>query len=323
MNMNRFAALAALLTFTGLALWSPSISAAYNTADAVDINVTGLIYADPCTVTVPDTISLGQYARADIAVAGGNTATIPFTIKMTNCPATTTKAAISFNGVPYPDPNMAPAYNVELVALGGPITSGTATFQSPLARVSFRDSATEDSGGDILTHLYLGNTQLIMKAMGCRVETPAITVDLGSVNLGSFANSQTAGTGEQDILLTCEQGTAISASLSAQPASGNNPDNSVIQLSNASAPTSATGVGVQLGIQAPDASFFTDSLPINQKIDLFTHTITTNADGSQTVNGGTMNMSTTLKISARYYKTAATVTPGQANATATLNLTYN
>lgn len=94
MNMNRFAALTALLTFTGLALWSPSISAAYNTADAVDINVTGLIYADPCTVTVPDTISLGQYARADIAVAGGNTATIPFTIKMTNCPATTTKAAI-------------------------------------------------------------------------------------------------------------------------------------------------------------------------------------------------------------------------------------
>lgn len=218
---------------------------------------------------------------------------------------------------------MAPAYNVELVALGGPITSGTATFQSPLARVSFRDSATEDSGGDILTHLYLGNTQLIMKAMGCRVETPAITVDLGSVNLGSFANSQTAGTGEQDILLTCEQGTAISASLSAQPASGNNPDNSVIQLSNASAPTSATGVGVQLGIQAPDAGFFTDSLPINQKIDLFTHTITTNADGSQTVNGGTMNMSTTLKISAHYYKTAATVTAGQANATATLNLAYN
>ncbi|EAY7627539.1 type 1 fimbrial protein [Salmonella enterica] len=200
---------------------------------------------------------------------------------------------------------------------------GTATFQSPLARVSFRDSATEDSGGDILTHLYLGNTQLIMKAMGCRVETPAITVDLGSVNLGSFANSQTAGTGEQDILLTCEQGTAISASLSAQPASGNNPDNSVIQLSNASAPTSATGVGVQLGIQAPDAGFFTDSLPINQKIDLFTHAITTNADGSQTVSGGTMNMSTTLKISARYYKTAATVTAGQANATATLNLTYN
>ncbi len=74
MNMNRFAALAALLTFTGLALWSPSISAAYNTADAVGINVTGLIYADPCTVTVPDTLSLGQYARADIAVAGDLTA---------------------------------------------------------------------------------------------------------------------------------------------------------------------------------------------------------------------------------------------------------
>ncbi|ECE5059265.1 fimbrial protein SthD [Salmonella enterica] len=109
MNMNRFAALTALLTFTGLALWSPSISAAYNTADAVDINVTGLIYADPCTVTVPDTLSLGQYARADIAVAGGNTATIPFNIKMTNCPVTTTKATILFNGVPYPGPIYASA----------------------------------------------------------------------------------------------------------------------------------------------------------------------------------------------------------------------
>ncbi len=81
MNMNRFSAIATTLTLTGMALWSPSINAAYHTADAVAINVTGLIYADPCTVTVPDTLSLGQYARADIAVAGGNTATIPFTIK--------------------------------------------------------------------------------------------------------------------------------------------------------------------------------------------------------------------------------------------------
>lgn len=105
-----------------------------------------------------------------------------------------------------------------------------------------------------------------MKAMGCRVATPAITINLGSVNLGSFINSQTAGLGEQDISLTCEQGTAISASLTAQPASGNNPDNSVIQLSNADAPTSATGVGVQLGIQAQDSGFYTDSLPINKKL---------------------------------------------------------
>lgn len=98
---------------------------------------------------------------------------------------------------------------------------------------------------------------------GCH---PAITINLGSVNLGSFINSQTAGLGEQDISLTCEQGTAISASLTAQPASGNNPDNSVIQLSNADAPTSATGVGVQLGIQAQDSGFYTDSLPINKKL---------------------------------------------------------
>lgn len=108
MNMNRFAALTALLTFTGLALWSPSISAAYNTADAVDINVTGLIYADPCTVTVPDTISWaicpGGYRCGRWQYRHHS-----FHHKMTNCPATTTKAAISFNGVPYPDPNYASA----------------------------------------------------------------------------------------------------------------------------------------------------------------------------------------------------------------------
>ncbi len=32
-------------------------------------------------------------------------------------------------------------------------------------------------------------------------ETPAITVDLGSVNLGSFANSQTAGAGRAGYLI--------------------------------------------------------------------------------------------------------------------------
>lgn len=36
---------------------------------------------------------------------------------------------------------MAPAYNIELVALGGPVASGTATFQSPIARVSFNQTS--------------------------------------------------------------------------------------------------------------------------------------------------------------------------------------
>ncbi|VFS22360.1 fimbrial protein [Salmonella enterica subsp. enterica serovar Typhimurium] len=61
---------------------------------------------------------------------------------------------------------MAPAYNVELVALGVRSPPVPRHSKAPLARVSFRDSATEDSGGDILTHLYLGNTQLIMNSDG-------------------------------------------------------------------------------------------------------------------------------------------------------------
>ncbi len=59
MNMNRFAALATLLTPHGSGIMVAPINAAYNTADAVDITRhVGLIYADPCTVTVPTMILL-------------------------------------------------------------------------------------------------------------------------------------------------------------------------------------------------------------------------------------------------------------------------
>ncbi|HFS5794059.1 TPA: type 1 fimbrial protein [Citrobacter werkmanii] len=216
-----------------------------------------------------------------------------------------------------------PSYDVELVALGGPITSGNASFASPIARVSFRDEATEDSGGDVLTQLYLGNTQIKMKAMGCNVDTSSLSLPIGNVSDNSFDTSLVAGSAEQDLHLTCETGTAVSVSLNATPATGNNPDNTVIALSNPDSSSSATGVGVMLGIKIADAGFDMGALPINQTINIFTHTITGNGDGGQTVTGGTTDDTTNLQITARYFKTGSVVTGGQANATATLNFTYN
>lgn len=215
-----------------------------------------------------------------------------------------------------------PGYSVALVALGGSIASGTATFSSPIARVSFRHGASEDSKGDILTRLWLGNTQVVMKALGCELDSNNLVLTLGKVGLSQFSSSQTAGMVQQNLRLSCEPGTAVTATLNAVPAAGNNPDNTVIALSYPDDPASASGVGVQIGMRVQESGFSTDALPINQPVQLFTHQLTNRANGGITVMGGTREQINELILTARYYKTHATVIPGQANATATLNLTY-
>ncbi|MGL4725187.1 MAG: type 1 fimbrial protein [Scandinavium sp.] len=203
-----------------------------------------------------------------------------------------------------------PAYNVAIVAQGGRIASGTVTFSSPIARVSFRHSASEETNGDILSRLWLGQTQLTIKALGCELDDSEVVLTLGKVNLSQFSASPTAGQAQQSLRLNCEAGTAVSATLIAAPAAGHNPDNTAVALSYPDDPASATGVGVEIGLAVPQSGFASEALAINQPVQLFTHQ---QATGEQ---------SAALVLTARYRKTASAVTPGQANATATLNLTY-
>lgn len=214
------------------------------------------------------------------------------------------------------------SYSLALVATGEPISDGTVTLPSPLARVSFRESANESAAGDVLTKLLVGNTNIVIKALGCTVDSTALILNLGTVDVGEFNDNIWVGNASQPLTLTCEPGTAVNASLSAIPASGENAENSVIALTDADAATTAKGIGVQFGLQVSSSGFITDAMTIGQTIPLFSHTIDHDASGSAIITGGTQQTEA-LTLTARYFKTGTVVSPGLANSTATLTLSYN
>lgn len=135
--------------------------------------------------------------------------------------------------------------------------------------------------------------------LACSITTPTIQVPLVDV-LGSTLNSvgTTANPKTFNLGLNCDAGAKVNVMMSGTQ----NTDTStagVLQLTNAGAASVAKGVGIQiLYNNAP--------LALNSNIVLKTST------GGQE----------TFPFVARYYQTKNPVSAGSANATATLNLTY-
>lgn len=216
-------------------------------------------------------------------------------------------------------------YLVELYSLGGPIASGTLTFGSPLAQVEFRDKQSHSSSdGDVASQVVLTNTHVVIKAMGCTADTSAIRFPFGAMNLNQFAGVTTVnGAPDQTVRLACEPGTNVKLSVTAEAVPGGIADNSVIALTGNGTEGVASGVGVQLGLKSRSYDSGESGLPLNQDVVLFTsQREDINLTGSSLLSGGSAEQET-LIFSARYYKISDKVIPGTANATATLNLTYN
>jgi hypothetical protein len=206
-------------------------------------------------------------------------------------------------------------YMIELVATGGPIAAGTLNFGSPLAQVEFRESQSRSASGDVASEVVLSSTNVNIKAMGCNADTSAIRFPFGSVNLNEFnGTNHFKGAADQSVTLSCEAGTNVSLSVSAQPASGDNAKNTIIALTGEGTNGVAGGIGVQLGLKSSSYDSGDKGLPLNQNIALFTST----RHGAEFVSGGA-SAQESLIFSALYYKTGSTVTPGSANAVATLN----
>ncbi|WP_072129027.1 type 1 fimbrial protein [Kluyvera genomosp. 1] len=209
-------------------------------------------------------------------------------------------------------------YQVELVALGGPISSGNLTFSSPLAQVEFRESKSH-SNGDVASNVVLTNTAVTVKAMGCNADVSSISFNFGMIKLAAFdAASKVSAPDTQNITLSCEPGTNVSLSVNATAAAGDNANNTVLALTGAGSDGVATGIGVQLGLKASGYDSGANGLPLNQSIPLFT-----SSRSGVSYNSGGASAQEQLTFSASYYKTAAAVTAGSANATAVLSLTYN
>ena len=210
-------------------------------------------------------------------------------------------------------------YKVELVTLGGPISSGHLTFGSPLAQVEFRESSSHSANGDVASNVALTNTNVAIKAMGCNADVSSINFAFGSIKMAEFdSTTKIAAPDTQTVTLSCESGTNVSLSLNATPAAGNNGNNTVIALTGEGNTDVANGLGVQLGLQSSGYNSGNNGLPLNQNITLFT----SSRNGSTYTSGGT-SAQEQLIFSASYFKTGSLVTAGSANASASLTLTYN
>lgn len=217
-----------------------------------------------------------------------------------------------------------PSYNFQLIATGGPISSGILSFGSPVARVDFRDSPGKTLGeASVGSQLTVSTSVITVKAMGCNVTGSPVNLPLGNIKLSDFDSNTKVGSASAALTLNCEPGTNVSLSVAApQVTSGDTANNTVIALTNAGSPDVASNVGVQLGIQSSVYNTNNDGLPLNTPIALATSKRTRDGDGTDIVTGGAP-ASIPMTITATYYKTASPVGPGAANATGTLNFTYN
>lgn len=128
--------------------------------------------------------------------------------------------------------------------------------------------------------------------------TSSMSFPVGNVPVGEFTAVGTVSkkTSTRDLGLNCDAGANINVTLNGTQ-NPDSPDPSILALARGT--NVATGVGVQL---------LYDGKPLELNKQLY---LKTSAGGQET-----------FPITARYIQTKGTVTPGTANATATLNITY-
>ena len=141
-----------------------------------------------------------------------------------------------------------------------------------------------------------------INALACSITTPQLTFPIGDISASAFGTAigttPAGAQNTQNLGLTCTPGTNISVSLGGIQ----NPDSSntsVMALTGQGMTGTAKGVGVQLLYNGTP-------LVLNSRLLL------KQSSGGQE----------TLPLTARYYQTLTSVESGAANASATLNLTY-
>lgn len=176
------------------------------------------------------------------------------------------------------------------------MTSGTLNLSSIIM-----NQKTPVTGLDKGSFFAYAFTPVVINVLACSITTSSINVALEPIIVSKFTGAGvTLGDKAFTIGLNCDAGTRINASLSGMQ-NAETSDNSVLALSNAGSSGIASGVGIQL-------LYGNTPLKLGQNIVL-----KTSSGGSEFPSGA---------FTARYYQTKATATVGDANTTATLNLTY-
>lgn len=178
------------------------------------------------------------------------------------------------------------------------VSSGVITT---IPSVTSSYSLNNQSGQQELNPVCSGSGSVTVTAQACAINNSSIAVPLDPVLADSFTG---AGTTKGDrtftIDLNCDAGARINASLSGTQ-SAETANDSILALSGAGMSGVASGIGIQL-------LYGNTPLKLNNNIVLKTST------GGQEFPPGA--------FTARYFQTKNNVTAGSANATATLNITY-
>lgn len=176
----------------------------------------------------------------------------------------------------------------------GDITSGTLS-PGLVGKVFYSGNPTVDT-----VDVMMGTSSVTQLA--CSINTPTLTFPIGNILKSQFGSSvgfiPSGAQNMQNLGLNCDAGANINVSLSGTQ----NPDvgtTSVLALTGQGGANVAKGVGVQL-------LYNSSPLVLNNNIVL------------KTSSGG----QETFPLTARYYQTKTTVATGTANASATLNITY-
>lgn len=178
---------------------------------------------------------------------------------------------------------------VKLIAIAKP-QSGRVAFPAPTAGLVFEGKRTNLMSFSI--------TDIEVKSVSCKVETPTVNVQLEDIiatqltGIGSVAKPKSFSIG-----LTCDEGALISAKFNGGVSENTTPEQGVIALSQ-SADGKAEGVGIQI--------LYRDT-PVHL--------------GSSTrlvSSAGYID----IPFIAQYYQTKDPIRPGPANATATIEITY-
>jgi type 1 fimbria pilin len=135
--------------------------------------------------------------------------------------------------------------------------------------------------------------------LACSLSSTSINVPLGDVLVSKFTGiTTTVGDKSFNLGLSCDKDAKINVSL-AGTQNTDTSESSVLALTSAGQTGTASGVGVQL---------LYGGVPLKINANLL---LKASAGGQET-----------LPFTARYYQTKAVVGPGQANSSATLNITY-
>lgn len=188
--------------------------------------------------------------------------------------------------------------SLEFVKIKPNLSSGVVTS---IPTVTSYYELNGQSGQGYLNTVWAGSGSFVVTVMACSITTPNVTVALDPVLDSSFSGiNSTKGAKNFTIGLQCDAGARINASVSFTKNTDTS-NSSVIKLSGAGNPGVATGVGIQL--------LYGGTLLRNN-----TNVVLKTSTGGQEFPAGS--------FTARYFQTKSTVTPGDANASATLNLTY-